>query len=473
MNVVVIDIDSLRPDHIGAYGYEAPTTANIDAVAADGIRFSRAYVANSPCMPSRAAFLSGRYGIHNGVETHGPRGTQLFSPATRPDWEALAEDYRTLPAVFFHDRRYTAGISSFPRHPAPWFARLWHEFRQPQEPATPDTSAVPREDPEPMGLPGEGFQTPRAEDVANLAIDVLEGIDVTEEPFFLYAQFWDPHEPYNRTESEIEPFRDETPMPPHPTATQIENHQDWDMVRAAPDMNVRDREDLHELLARYDAEIQYVDRHIGRIVDALRRWNRYDETLLVITADHGEEFGEHGEYRHHWSTHDGTQRVPLIIKPPVAEPVEGGSTDELVTNVDLAPTLVDYAGLDRPDEWQGRSLRPAIEGTVHDWRDAVVVDHGLYMAQRALRTDRWKLIRTYHPGLWTDVTPAIQLFDMNDDPWEQADVFRTHRDVVEDLRKRMAVWIERHRGPEEDALRRVARVGPTGFHRFRAVGNDP
>jgi arylsulfatase A-like enzyme len=90
------------------------------------------------------------------------------------------------------------------------------------------------------------------------------------------------------------------------------------------------------------------------------------------------------------------------------------------------------------------------------------VDHGLYTAQRAVRTDRWKFVRTYHPGHWGPVTPERQLFDMQADPYEQDDVADSHPEVVDELETTMAVWAERHVGPSEDSLHRTARQGPAG-----------
>lgn len=448
MPVLYIDIDSLRPDHLGCYGYEAPTTPNIDEFAADAVRFDRAYTADSPCMPSRAAFTTGRYGIHNGVTTHGSEGRQLYD---------VDVDAPTLPELFFGERVRTAAVSSFPRHPATWFYHLWHEFQHPQE------------------EPGEGFQSPRGEDVTRLATDALDRHG--DDEFFQYVQYWDPHGPYRRTDEQVERFRD-GPVPPYPTAEQIEEHLTWDAWRSAKTPGVADealqyldtgsiddRTVLNELVSHYDAEIRYVDRWVGELLDHLRETGRYDETLIVLTADHGEEFGEHGLYREHWSTHDGTQRVPLLIKPPAGTAYEPGGRSQLVTNVDMAPTIADYAGLDGPACWQGESLRPVVEDEATPWRDRVVVDHGLYTAQRAVRTDRWKFIRTYHAGMWPGVTPDRQLFDMRADPWEQDDVSDDHPDVVEELETEMVRWAETHRSEHEDSLKRTARTGRAALQR--------
>jgi arylsulfatase A-like enzyme len=451
---VLIDIDSLRPDHVGAYGYQKPTTPSIDRFAADAVRFENAYVANSPCMPSRSALTSGRYGIHNGVVTHGPLSQNRNTPARQRSWaggpgEHIDErPWWTLPELFYNERVRTCAVSSFPRHPAPWFHTVWDEVYQPQEPRG-ET---------------ESFQTPRAEDVVNEAIDVID--DYADEEFFLYVQLWDPHAPYHRSDAEIAPFRDGD-FPTHPTEAAIRDHATWDAWRSATHMGIESRADLEELIAHYDAEIRYTDTHVGRLLDALRKRGRYEDSTVVLTADHGEEFGEHGLYREHWSTHDGTQRVPLFVKPPAKASVTGGTAREhLVTNVDIAPTVAAYNDLEAPGRWDGQSLKPLIETVATDWRDEIVVEHGLYTAQRAIRTDRWKLIRTHHPGMWSAVIPRRQLFDMDADPHEQTNVASEHPDTVERLCNRLDSWVDTHRDGD-DPLRVVAANGPSGFNSFK------
>lgn len=453
MHVFYIDIDSLRADHVGAYGYEADTTPNLDEFAREAVAFNRAYVANSPCLPSRAALLTGRYGLRNGVETHGPQSQQLRHPANEVEWAGTWSDHVpgrrwwSLPRLFYEERIPTLAVSSFPRHPAPWFHDTWHEVHQPQEPTG----------------PGESFQTPRAESIVDTTIETLERRD--DDDSFTYVQLWDPHGPYNRSDEEISEFEDIS-LPPYPTEEQIADHREWDAWRSADHMDINNREDLRQMVANYDAEIRYADRHLGRLFNHLREAGLYDESLIVVTSDHGEEFGEHGLYREHWSTHDGTQRVPLLVKPPADSDAETGYRSQLVTNVDMAPTLADYAGFDAPGKWQGKSLRPVVESSDTDWRDAVFFDHGLYTAQRALRTDRWKLIKTYHPGMWDGIISEIQLFDLQDDPWEQSDLSETHPDVVSRLEGQLTQLIERYQGSEQDALRSVSTRGPAGYRAF-------
>jgi arylsulfatase A-like enzyme len=150
------------------------------------------------------------------------------------------------------------------------------------------------------------------------------------------------------------------------------------------------------------------------------------------------------------------------VKPPAEASSEPGGRHALATNVDAAPTLVDYAGIERvPGSWQGRSLRAVLEDPDADWRDRIVVDHGLYTAQRAVRTDRWKFVRTYNDGEWD--LPDRALYEMDADPWEQADVADDHPEVVDELEREMAAWAEAHVGREGDELREVARKGPAGL----------
>lgn len=118
-------------------------------------------------------------------------------------------------------------------------------------------------------------------------------------------------------------------------------------------MCLESREDLREIVAACDAEVQYMDHHVGRILSTLREFGLYEESLIIVTADHGEEFGEHGVYGEHWSTYDGTQRVPLLMKPPSGSDATPSRRDQLVTNVDMASTIADYAGLEPANEWQG------------------------------------------------------------------------------------------------------------------------
>lgn len=164
MKVIYFDIDTLRPDHLSCCGYGRPTP-HIDALAADGVRFSRAYASNTPCMPARAALFTGCFGVVNGVETH---GTAALSVATPPE--------TALPRVLAWQGVHTAAVSSFGRHPAPWF---YNGFSHVIDPS--------------YRCRAENFQRFPGAAVNEAAMDFLDGF--CGEDLFLHLHYWDPHGP--------------------------------------------------------------------------------------------------------------------------------------------------------------------------------------------------------------------------------------------------------------------------------------
>lgn len=444
MNVLIIDIDSLRADQLQPYGGEKSIAPEINSLAEKSKIFTNAYVPGSPSMPSRASLLYGRFPVHHHVETHGTMGQTMNHPYSwsferKKNWEGDLRDWWSLPEKVFRSEVQTCAVSSASRYPAPWMFNFWNEFHQPEE-------------------DGEitSFASVNADEVTEISLDFLER---TEEDFFLYTQFWDPHVPMQRPDKEVEKF-EEMEIPEHPTEEQIKEHQDWDTEKSAEEKNIESREDLKQLYAEYRAEINHVDQNIGKIIEYLKEEEVFEETLIILTSDHGEEFGEHGIYQEHWSTNEKIQKVPLLVKPP--QETEKAELDELVSNVDLASTVVDYLDMDEPEKWQGRSLKPLIEEDNFDWREFLVLDHGLHTAQKAIREDKWKMIQTLHPGDWGRKIQEIQLFDVEEDPMEQENLALEKPKLVERLKQKMDLWREQ-RKDGEDPLVKVGDIGPAGF----------
>lgn len=395
MKVIYFDIDSLRPDHLGAYGYSRPTSPNIDEIARHGVLFQNCYVSDSPCMPSRAATISGRVGAKTGVVTHGQKG------------ESMDLTVDTLPLLLRDRGVKTAAISTFGRHPSPWFYVGWENFYDPA---------------------GWHFQATPAWRINGLAERWLD--DNADEDFFLWIQYWDVHAVYNPPEACVDAVRTEQ-YPEYPTAEEVALHQNDVFWHAAGMVGVESYEDYQRIVDLYDGEIRYVDHHIGQIIQKLESLGIREDTAIIISADHGEELGEHGVYVEHWSVHDGTNRVPLIIQlPKSCERIE--TREDLVYQMDLSATVLELFGCNIPGGWDSRSLFTG------EQRQHLVCGHGLYTAQRAVITNDWKLIRTYHPGQWT--IPAIQLFDRNRDPYEQHSVEHEHADVARQLSECLSAW---------------------------------
>ncbi|UOF88748.1 sulfatase-like hydrolase/transferase [Fodinisporobacter ferrooxydans] len=431
MKVIYLDIDSLRPDHLGVYGYPRPTSPNIDKLAREGIFFTHCFASDSPCMPSRAATISGTLGIKNGIVTHGDRGLVL-NPNTP-----------TLPQLLRENNIKTAAISTFGRHPSPWFYVGWETFLDPT---------------------GWDFQTTPGWKIHEYASQWIE--ENVDDDFVLWVQFWDPHAVYDAPQGCVEAVRNEK-FPAYPTRDQIETFQGDKFWHSAPMMGIYNYEDYQKVVNEYDGEIRYVDYHIGKLIEKLESLHILDDTLIIVSADHGEELGEHGVFIEHWSTFNGTNRVPLIMRYPKKIPA-GMVSHELIYQMDLSSTILQYFNIETPSEWDSKSLWTHINTTSlgeKSGRLYLVIGHGLYTAQRAVVTHEWKLIRTYHSGQW--ILPEIQLYNLLEDPFEQKDVSQDHPDVVRMLIGYLNEWEYLNQSASgTDPMKRNAEQGPPGIELY-------
>lgn len=409
MRILYIDVDSLRPDHLGCYGYRRDTSPAIDELADDGRRFTGCYASDVPCLPSRTAYFTGRFGVHTGVVNHAGINADVRH---RGSVRGVSTDgrFRTFPRALRDAGHRTAFVSPFPeRHGA------WHALDGFDEWI--DT--------------GEGGLE-RADDVYPHAERWLDD-HAAEEDWYLHVTFWDPHTPYHTPEEYGDPFADD-PAPDWPDEETIRDHYEGYGPHSARDLHheyltgaelddyprapdaIASREDFERWIDGYDVGIRYVDDHVGHVLDRLREADVYEETLVIVSADHGENQGEHNVYGDHQTADEWTCRVPLIVRGPGVEP---GVDDGLRYQLDLPPTLCDLAGADPAEGWDGRSFAPSITRGEGGGRDALVLGQGAWSCQRAVRWGRWLLIRTYHDG-WKGFD-AVELYDLEDDPHETTD----------------------------------------------------
>ena len=212
--------------------------------------------------------------------------------------------------------------------------------------------------------------------------------------------------------------------------------------------------------ALYDASVAYVDEQIGRLVEGLAAQGRIDDTLIVITGDHGEELGEHGDISHHFRLHDHNIHVPLVIHGPG---IEAQRIDHLTTLLDLAPTLASLTGIAAPADWQGVAVTdPAVAE-----RDHVVLEtfHGgscLFDSRppyMAVRTKKWKYLwREYIDPTDRFSSAARELFDIEADPMEQNNLYRDDHPVIAGFNQRIAERLAEI--PEFDNARIDKAFGP-------------
>lgn len=307
-NVVLIVVDTLRADHLSLYGYERRTSEAVDALASRGWTFDRHVSSAGQTVPSTLSLLLSQHPAEHGFRHPGSGHFARKPPRYPPELLFLAEVFR--------DAGYpTAGYVGNP------FLQSSNGFDQ-------------------------GFDTfvysRRGGDIlTNAALRWMKARVPDDTPFFLYLHYMDVHWPYD------------PPISHRWTYPRPRGAQPTYRTGLAPDARA---EDVEFSIAAYDEGILFVDDQIARVVQALDELGIADDTVIALTADHGEEFLEHGGLGHGTSVYGELVRVPLVLVHPRSFDA-GRRIERLTHHLDLAPTLLDLAGIERPEPFRGRSLR--------------------------------------------------------------------------------------------------------------------
>lgn len=449
MRILYLDIDSMRPDHFGCSGYGRNTTPNLDRVAREGVRFTHAYCNSSPCVPARASFISGLFGVHHGALTHWGPGSVFRVPS---DGIRYWQDMPLLTRYLRQHGFETVTFSSFAdRHQAFWFCGGWSEVHTPTL--------------------KQGAEI--AEEV-NAAVLPWLRAHGRDDNWFLHVQYWDPHRNYTVEPRWIDVIAGD-PIPDWPDEEAIAQHQANSGPFTASELfphgeggqspvatmpaQVADRRDFKQFVDGYDGAIRYMDDQIGQIFQALVELGVFDETAVVISADHGEAMGEQGVYGDHVCAGEAVHNIPLIIRWPGG--AQDRSYDGLLYGLDFHPTLCELLEIAIPSGWDGQSFAAAVRGEEWAGRPYVVLDHALYCCQRAVRTPDWLFLRTYHPGLFPFAD--MMLFDMQRDPHQTANLTAERGDVCAQMDHLMQNWLHAnlgHHGSLPDPMPEVVRTGP-------------
>jgi arylsulfatase A-like enzyme len=369
-NLVLVTVDTLRADHLESYGYHRPTAPTMSALARDGVVFDLAISQAPETLHSMAALMTGLYPhvVDRTFELHERRG-----PFVDSAFHALAE---RLAAGGYHTAGFVSNL----------FLRARNGFAQGFEHYD-DTSG--------MYFWGASGRDRQAGDVVDPAIAWLTH---AEPPFFLWVHLMDPHHPYEPAAPEPWEAAGST------TFTALaEEYGTLDIpgyTRRLEELGTGRRPfkpgELAYLVGRYDAEIRQSDRAIGRLVEGLRAHGfGAANTTIVITADHGEEFADHGGMTHGHTLFDELIHVPLIVQGAGASP--GARVDAQVRLIDVAPTLLDLAGLldgASASGLHGRSLVPALRGAALQSLPALSFCERDYAAYR---TRERKLVVSFEP----------------------------------------------------------------------------
>ncbi|MFW6303889.1 MAG: sulfatase [Candidatus Sumerlaeota bacterium] len=428
MRIIYFDIDCLRPDHLGCYGYDRPTSPAIDSIAEKGIRFNNYHCASSPCLPSRTALVSGRFGIRNGVLSNHGAGVDFHVDLFR--YGGPQPYNQMLPRHLHENGIEPICFSNFAdRHYALWFMCGWSEYHM-------------------VNLKC-GAET--AEQVNAKVLPWLRQ-NAKRDNYYLHINYWDTHRVYKMDPKWADRFEDYPVTQEWPDQEAIDGHQDLTGAFTAhgqfrndksrvPLMPgaINDRADFEKMMTAYDTSIAYVDHHIREVLDELDRQGVLDDAVIIVSSDHGDAFGEHGVYSDHVNVDACIHNIPLIIRWPGRTP-ENHSDDALMYNVDYAPTLCDMLGFDVPEDWDGKSYRANVEGKGGEDREYLVWDSGLYTVQRAVRTKTHLYIRTYDSweyNNWQDE----ELYDMISDRYETTNIAAEAPDILGACRAIMDQWL--------------------------------
>ena len=402
-NVIVYLIDTLRADHLGAYGYSRPTSPNIDRFAADAVLFTNAQAQSSWTRPSVVSLLTGLAPRRHGV-------------TRRKD--ALSASVDTLAELLAADGYQTAGIVTN-GNAGPNF-RLhqgYESFRHLRE-----SSDTPHRHKLSDRINHWIFAW-----LDNLLARQRENGDQEPRPFFLYAHATDPHIPYTPSE----PFRSRFAPEVDPKIGLLHN------VRAVIQGEIPPTEAMRrDLIDLYDAEIAFNDHHFGRLIDRLKELGLYDTSLIILVSDHGEEFLDHGGWEHGVTLYEEQLHVPLIVKLPGGASA-GRRIDAIARQVDVVPTILELLGIAPPAALDGASLlRP---------RGRASFAH-LSLQDRQLRSVNrrdWKLI--LDDSLFPRGRP-LQLYRLENDlreEFELADQRPFERELLSQLMRRFELDLAR------------------------------
>jgi arylsulfatase A-like enzyme len=311
-NVILISIDSLRADHLGAYGYPKPTSPEIDRLAAGGVLFRHSISTTSWTLPSHMSLLTGRSLLGHGVVS---------------DDRSLPASVPTVAEAFQAGGYTTKAIVSAPYlHSRYGFPRGFDDY---------DDRTVYFETNE------DSYRSVTAPKLLDATEAYLA--EAKDRPFFLFLHFWDVHYDY----APGAPY--DTMFDPDYTGTVTgENFYFDKSIRAGMDSR-----DLEHLIALYDGEIRLVDDHIARLGRALERLGIAGRTIVAVVADHGDEFFEHGNKGHHRTLYEEVLRTPFVLNVPGRNPSRP-SVDAETSLIDVGPTLLGLAGLARPQGSEGR-----------------------------------------------------------------------------------------------------------------------
>ncbi|MCQ6560774.1 sulfatase family protein [Paenibacillus mendelii] len=412
-NVLFLGIDSLRRDHMSAYGYKKLTTPHIDQYAKGGTLFENHFSPSVPTTPGYASMLTGMdcFGTDVVALRHeGGLGGHVKTLA-----EVLGEQGYNTTCIGFTGNPSARGFDTYLDYEG-WAA---------------DSSG----------------RSPKAENLNNVAIPELKRLAAEDKPFLLFLRHMDPHSPYLPPKPFDRIFYEGNENDPDNQS--LEGMDSFEpFVHYLRSWIPEDCTDSAYVDAQYDGAVAYMDSCIRRLFTALEDLGIEEETLVVITADHGETLNEHDCYYDHHGLYETNLVIPLILRFPGKVPA-GQRKSDYTQMKDLMPTVLEVLGIETDIAFDGRSLVDYMNGGERVREPEFYITECTWMRKHGWRTPEWKLIVALEPDF--HFKPEIELYNLIKDPLELENVAEQEPEVVKLLNGRLEAHINRR----QDATGRV------------------
>jgi arylsulfatase A-like enzyme len=409
LNIVFFGMDSLRRDHMSLYGYERQTTPNINKCLEDGVVFENCFAPSIPTTPGYTSMMTG-FDIFS---------TDVVALRHQGD---IAPGIKTL-AEILGERGYNTTCVGFEGNVGGRGYQKYLNF----------DGWAPDDD-------GGARKAERLNDVTLPELDRLaKEYKDDDKPFFLFLRHMDPHAPY---------------LPPKPFSEMYYQGNECD-----PDNKSLDKlrefkpfrdfilswipegcTDADYVIAQYDGEVTYMDMCIQAILEKIASLGIEEETLLVFTSDHGETLYDHECYFDHHSTYDPTLVIPLAFKLKGCDLMSGKRFADICQHKDIVPTILDVMGInDTGIKFDGRNMMELVRSGKIKQETEMYITEATWMRKHGWRTPEWKLIVALEPDF--HYKPAVELYNLIDDPAEYNNLAEQEPEVVKFLTERMNAFI--------------------------------
>jgi arylsulfatase A-like enzyme len=433
-NILLVVVDTLRADHLGAYGARTHLTPALDALAEEAYVFEKAFATSAWTKSSIASLFTGIF-------------PSRLSVLGRQD--ALPQTAQPLAELLAAGGYQSYGVTTNGNAGAAFgFAQGFEAFEYPE---------MKRRYP-------DGATTFPAEGVTRTAMQWLAQRD-PQRPFFVFLHYTDPHDPY-------------LPHPgliagKEPAGAYDGSREQLEAMDAAYRKGELKEVDQERIRYLYAGEVKYCDLWIGNLIGGLRELGLWNDLLLVVTADHGEGLWDHGERAHGRDLFDEMIHVPLFLKYPRMSAAGAARVTTPISLVDIAPTILAAAGISEPSAIQGRDLRTLLDGDERsDPNDGIYAELSLdHVDLESLRTTEHKILRARK--LPANSPGSYQLFDLRRDPGERDNLAPRAPEAVDEMKESLQRWRSRIEPAEPDESRRqvaLEDLSPSELRSLRDLG---